>query len=193
MHPPGTHTQGTQAGIGPSRNRIVPAPKQLLQRMVRILPAPTRYCDGCRRCPMQPTPGPVSETGDTPPHPCPAASSHLQAGSILARERVRAPSSPHSCRLPQERFRDRGGTRHWGAPHDPSPPALGSVPDGSRKAPSIAGPRFLGEATDLQMPCCGREMPSRPAWLEPWSDPVWSFMWWSTVPGTATPVPIPAK
>lgn len=148
------------------------------------------------QCNQPPTQRPKLRT----PHPIPA---QLLPGTPRqaafwpgngCRERW-APPSPHRCRLSQEGFGHGGGTRHWGDLQDPSPPAkaLGSVPDGSRRAPSAAGLRFPGEVADFICNRLGTEekkFPSRPARLGLRSNPAWLFAWRSTIPGTAVPIPV---
>lgn len=109
------------------------------------------HCSGCRRCPTQP-----EQVKRGTPHPTPA---QLLPGTLRwaafrpgheCRERWASPN-PDRSRLPQEGLGDKGRTRCWGVPQDPSTPtkAPGYVPDGSGRALSVAGPRFLGEATDF--------------------------------------------
>lgn len=108
-------------------------------------------CSGCRRCPTQPERVKLGT-----PHPVPA---QLLPGTPRwaafrpgdERRESPAPPNPRRCRLPQKRLGDKGGTRCWGAPQDPSPPtkAPGSIPDHGGRPLSMAGPRFPGEAANF--------------------------------------------
>lgn len=111
-----------------------------------------------------------------------------QAGNEHRERQI--PQSPCRCRLPQERFWDRGGRWCWG--HHSSPPRLWDLSLlGSSRSPSTAGPRSLAEGTDFICGCLrrGRGIPSQPTWLGLRPNPAWSFTWLSTTPGTVFPIP----